>query len=155
MVGRKGSPMSIATRRGRETASYTDLRDWLRAVDEMGEVRYVKGASWEEDIGRISEMLHHTEESPAVLFDAIPGYPRGFRVLVNPLGARRRLAFTLGMDPQLSTPQLIDAWEERLGQLDPVQVEAGIVGPILEDVMAGDRLDLVKLLAPRWHRREG
>src|SRR5579884_3499005 len=69
--------MSITAEPGRKASPYTDLRDWLQAVDALGELRHVEGASWEEDIGRIAEMLHHTEESPAVLFDAIPGYPGG------------------------------------------------------------------------------
>ena len=71
--------MSKAVVRGPRTGPYTDLRDWLRSVEAMGELRRVDGATWQEDIGRISEMLHHTEESPAVLFDAVPGYPQGYR----------------------------------------------------------------------------
>src|SRR5579875_940827 len=68
--------MSITAEPGRKASPYPDLRDWLQAVDALGELRHVEGASWEEDIGRIAEMLHHTEESPAVLFDAIPGSAR-------------------------------------------------------------------------------
>ena len=59
--------MSTMVERGRRTGPYTDLRDWLRAVEGMGELRQVDGATWEEDIGRITEMLHHTDESPAVV----------------------------------------------------------------------------------------
>ena len=62
---------------------YHDLREWITAARALGEVRDVKGATWQEDIGRITEMLHHTDDSPAVLFDDIPGYPRGFRILAN------------------------------------------------------------------------
>ena len=37
-------------------------------------------------------MLDHTAGSPAVLFDGIPGYPVGRRVLVNTLGTLARQA---------------------------------------------------------------
>ena len=67
------------------------MRAWLREMDGIGELRVVEGVDAEASIGLVSEMLHHTEESPAVLFDAIPGYPKGWRVLVNSLGNRRRL----------------------------------------------------------------
>ncbi len=51
-------------------------------LDRTGrEIRGVPGgdqaASWENDIGQVSEMLEHTFGSPAVVFDDIPGYPAG------------------------------------------------------------------------------
>ncbi|HET9000609.1 MAG TPA: UbiD family decarboxylase, partial [bacterium] len=147
--------MSTVVERGRRTGPYTDLRDWLRAVEGMGELRRVDGATWEEDIGRITEMLHHTDESPAVLFDAIPGYPRGHQVLVNPLGARRRLAFTLGMDPEISALDLIDAWEQRLGRIEPVPAREVADGPILENVLEGEAIDLYRFPTPKWHDLDG
>ena len=54
---------------------YRDLREWIAAARDLGEVRDVRGASWQEDIGRVTEMLHHTDDSPAVLFDDIPATP--------------------------------------------------------------------------------
>jgi 3-polyprenyl-4-hydroxybenzoate decarboxylase len=62
---------------------YDDLRTWISAAESMGEVRRVSGATWQEDIGQISEMVIHTFGSPAILFDDIPGYPKGHRLLVN------------------------------------------------------------------------
>ena len=147
--------MSVTVQRGRKTGPYSDLRDWLQAVEGMGELRRVNGASWEEDIGRITEMLHHTDESPAVLFDAVPGYPQGYQILVNPLGARRRLAFTLGMDPGIGALELIDAWEQRLGRIEPVPVTEVKDGPILENVLEGDAIDLYKFPTPKWHDLDG
>ena len=46
--------------------------------DELpaSEFRVVEGASAEADIGEATEMLDHTEGSPCVLFDAIPGFDR-------------------------------------------------------------------------------
>src|SRR5438105_13103887 len=76
---------------------YRDLRDWIERVRDLGELRDVRGATWEEDIGRITEMLHHTDDSPAVLFDDIPGYPRGYRILANANATRRRLALTFAL----------------------------------------------------------
>ena len=76
---------------------YRDLREWIDAARDLGEVRDVTGATWQEDIGRVTEMLHHTDDSPAVLFDDIPGYPSGFRILANANATRRRLALTFGL----------------------------------------------------------
>src|SRR5437870_8496060 len=87
---------------------YRDLRDWIERVRDLGELREVRGASWEEDIGRITEMLHHTDDAPAVLFDDIPGYPHGRRILVNANATRRRLALTLGLPLDVERRPLMD-----------------------------------------------
>src|SRR5437867_8805428 len=87
---------------------YRDLREWIAAARELGEVRDVRGATWQEDIGRITEMLHHTDDSPAVLFDDIPGYPPGFRILANANATRRRLALTFGLPLETARRRLMD-----------------------------------------------
>ena len=43
---------------------WRDLRDWLELVDALGELKHVRGASSEEDIGAVTEMLDHTEKAP-------------------------------------------------------------------------------------------
>jgi hypothetical protein len=42
----------------------------MARVDGIGELRVIRGASWQADIGAITEMLDHEEGSPAVVFDA-------------------------------------------------------------------------------------
>src|SRR5947209_10605501 len=87
-----------------ETASkprmqYRGLRGWLDQVERMGELRKVDGASWDVEMGAITHML--TEKSrgtaPAILFDNVPGHPRGFRTLYGQLSSVRRIALTLGL----------------------------------------------------------
>src|SRR3972149_8079649 len=68
---------------------YNDLRSWLGLAGEVGEVRAVDGASWQEEIGMAAELLNHSDPAPAVLFDKIRGYPQGYRILVNFFGGRR------------------------------------------------------------------
>ena len=87
MVGVAERPTSIS--------NYKGMREWLDRVEAIGELRRVNGATWQEDIGRIAEMLTHTDGAPAVICDEIPGYPKGYRVLVNSNGEPRRLAITL------------------------------------------------------------
>ena len=62
---------------------YRGLRGWLDQVDKLGELRKVDGAHWDVEMGAITHML--TEKSrgtaPAILFDNVPGYPKGYRTL--------------------------------------------------------------------------
>src|SRR5712692_7889982 len=139
-------------RRGRP---HEDLRDWLRMVDAIGELKVLEGVDCEENIGRVTEMLHHTDEAPAVLFDAIPGYPRGYRILVNAQGERRRLAVSLGLPVDIGVWELMEEWERRMDGTQPLAHEFVERGPVTENVFEGDAVDLLKFPTPRWHPQDG
>jgi 4-hydroxy-3-polyprenylbenzoate decarboxylase len=134
---------------------YHNLREWLNQVESMGGLRKVKGATAEEDAGRIAEMLAHTENAPAVLMDAIPGYPGGHRLLINANGAKPRIAHTLGFDPAIENFALVESISQRLQGLQllpPVVVETG---PVMENTQKGPEVDLSVYPAPIWHPEDG
>ena len=147
------SELAAAVRAG--TAGYDDLRDWLERVDAIGELRVVEGVDWQENIGRITEMLQHTDGAPAVLFDSIPGFPRGFRVLVNAQSERSRLAVTLGLPSTIGPWELIDEWERRMDHTEPLAPRIVDTGPIMENVLDGDAVDLGIFPTPLWHPQDG
>ena len=78
---------------------YRGLRGWLDEVQKMGELLHVNGAHWDAEMGAVTQML--TEKSnntaPAILFDEVPGYPKGFRTLYGHFSSIRRVALTLGI----------------------------------------------------------
>src|SRR4030042_4691387 len=84
---------------------YEDLRGWIDEARKLREVRDVEGATWEEDIGLVTELLHHSDPAPAALFDKIPGYPKGYRILTNFFGVKR-MNMTLGFSEELSRVEL-------------------------------------------------
>ena len=55
--------------------AYDDLREWLELAERMGEVRHIKGATWQEDIGLVAEAILRAEQAPCVVFDEVPGCP--------------------------------------------------------------------------------
>ena len=59
---------------------YQDLRDWIQIADEMGELKTLKGCDWNLEIGAITELVHHKEDGPAVLFEDIKDYPKDYCV---------------------------------------------------------------------------
>src|SRR5467141_4788907 len=63
------------------TANPLDLRSWLDGIRELGELKEVRGADWDLELGAISELNVKKDLPPALLFDEIAGYPKGFRVL--------------------------------------------------------------------------
>ena len=76
----------------------TDLRDFLAAVEENGELKVVKGAHWDREIGAVTEVLYRekVDRSPLLLFDNVTDYPAGFRCLYGMLGSPMRLALGAG-----------------------------------------------------------
>ena len=134
---------------------YNDLRDWIERADEMGELRTVTGASWEQDIGEVSEMLIHTLGSPTVLFDEIPGYPAGQRLLVNGNATRSRLALTLGLPTDIERRPLMDEFLRLTESTRAVAPEVVETAPIFENVQIGKDVDVYTFPTPQWHPEDG
>ena len=90
-----------------------DLRSWIAKMDAAGEIRHISGAGREEEIGGIVDFYQRKTGNPAVLFDDIPGYPNGHRVLANILTSIRRIHLTLGNDGDASAIELVHYWRRR------------------------------------------
>jgi UbiD family decarboxylase len=134
--------------------AFRDLREFIDSAQALGDLRVVKGANWELEIGCITE-LSAEEEGPLLLFDAIPGYPEGFRIASNFLGTASRFALALSLPHALPKMEILKAWREksrRLQSLAPVEVESG---PVTENVIDGREIDLEKFPAPKWHELDG
>src|SRR6202140_3784302 len=101
-------PLLTAETVSESMVSYRGVRGWLDEVSRMGELLQVNGAHWDVEMGALTHML--TEKSsgtaPALLFDDIPGYPKGFRTLYGHFSSTRRVAFTprlpLKQDPDVA-----------------------------------------------------
>src|ERR1700730_11661529 len=78
-----------ATRGAAAETSRQDLRSWLAALRAAGEVQEVRGAERESEIGGIVDLYMRKMGNTAVLFDDIPGYPRGHRLLATILTSLR------------------------------------------------------------------
>src|SRR6516225_114704 len=87
-----------------------DLRAWLAEMQEAGELVTVTGAEREEEIGGIVDIYQRTMGAPAVMFEAIPGFPAGYRVVANILTSVRRINLTLGLLADASEMDLVCYW---------------------------------------------
>src|SRR5438105_6483981 len=135
---------------------WRDLREWLDVVEGLGELKRVQGANSEEDIGAVTEMLDHTDGSPCVLFDEIPNFKPGYRVLVNSMGSIKRQAVTLGLDPaEASHDRLLQFWRERLKGFAPIPPVVVKRGAVQENILRDGDVDLTQFPAPIWHPGDG
>jgi UbiD family decarboxylase len=139
----------------RASFAYRGLRDWLELVAAMGQLRTVRGAGADQEIGAAADVLQHHEGAPAVLFEEIPGYDPGFRVLVNALGALDRIALTLGLPIGGSKLETAEAWRRRIKDLKPLPPRQVSDGPVMENVRRGAEVDMTVFPTPRWHPGDG
>ena len=104
----------------------------------------------------MTDDLQHDEKAPAVLFDDIPGYPSGYRVLVNAFGGRRE-NIMLGFPVTLTKVELSNVFlgEYRDATTRRVPFETVSDGPIMENVRLDNAIDLLKFPAPMWHAEDG
>jgi len=136
-----------------------DLREFLDAAERGGEVHTVTGAHWDKEMGAVTEVLYRqkVEQSPALLFDEIPGYSKGMRCLYGMMGSPLRLALTLGLEPDLSRDRaaMLNVVREKIKAYRPVAPRTVNGGPVLENVDEGDDVDLLRFPVPIHHELDG
>jgi len=134
-----------------------DLRAWLKDIAALGELREVRGADWNLELGAISELNAKKDLPPALLFDEIKGYPKGFRVLTCSTSSPARLSSILRLPLQKTHQGLVEAlrgkpaqWQAAAREFDPVPVSEG---PVLENIQK--QPDVLAFPAPFWHELDG
>lgn len=134
---------------------FSDLREWMREAERLGELKMVLGASWQEEIGLAADVVIPRDDGPAVLFDEVPECPRGFRLLINVFAGKRR-NMTLGFPDHLTKQELSDAFfEHYLKKQQRIAPRVVDDGPVFENILTGDEIDVAKFPAPVWHARDG
>ncbi|OGQ94278.1 MAG: hypothetical protein A2253_11220 [Deltaproteobacteria bacterium RIFOXYA2_FULL_55_11] len=134
---------------------YRDLRDWIRKAEELGELKTLKKCDWNLEIGAITELVAHRDDGPAVLFDEIKDYPKGYRVLSNSLSSRKRLALTLDLPEGETKMDFVRAWRERYKKIKPIPPKFVKKSPLFENVYKDKDVDLLKFPTPKWHDLDG
>src|ERR1700683_5705933 len=96
------APVKTRTTKTPAAKDRQDLRTWIAQLRAAGELQDIAGAEREKEIGGSVDIYQRRIGNKAVLFDDVPGFPRGRRILANILTSVRRLNITLGLDPASS-----------------------------------------------------
>lgn len=131
-----------------------DLREFMAAIDGLGELRTVEDADWDLEIGTIAE-LNYERKGPALLFDPVKGYPAGYRILTNAMESLPRSLLSIGLPHDLTLDEALEEYERRVASYRPVPPVEVPTGPVLENVFWGNDIDLWKFPTPRWHEGDG
>ncbi|MGH6946601.1 MAG: UbiD family decarboxylase [Kiloniellales bacterium] len=144
-------------RLGAYAEPHADLRDWMGRVEGIGEIKKIDGVDWNLEMGAVAEMIYHNqpENPPALLFDNIPGYAKGFRVLSGMTNSPRRLALTLGLPMPEHPIDVVRAYRDRMKRFQLMPARYVNTGAVLENVDRDDDVDLYKFPVPFLHELDG
>ncbi|WP_137918615.1 UbiD family decarboxylase [Hydrogenophaga sp. 2FB] len=136
-----------------------DLRAWIDEVKQLGELTEVSGAEWNLELGAISELNVKKELPNALLFDDIPGYPKGHRVMTCSTSSPSRLSSILRLPIENTNGGLTQSlrgkpkqWQGEADQYPPVFADSG---PIFENIQTGEDVDVFAFPSPLWHELDG
>ncbi len=142
---------------GGRTVLYRGLREWLVRVDEMGELLRINGAHWDKEMGSLTQMLTESARgtAPAILFDEVPGYPKSYRTLYGQFSTVKRVALTLGLPLELErNVDIVQLYHERMQHMDLTPPRVVPNGPILDNVLSGDDVNVLRFPVPQHHEQD-
>ena len=134
------------------------LRSFIAAVESIGELREVRGAHWDLELGAIAELSYRTASPRSLLFSDVVGYPSG-RVLTGSTGSARRLGHTLRLGDEHTGVSLVAALRGKPSQWAAAARDYPVLpvedAPLLANEVTGDKIDLLAFPVPRWHADDG
>jgi UbiD family decarboxylase len=132
-----------------------DLREWIKNIEEMGELTRVEGADPHIELGGLVDLFQWDMENPALLFEKIKGHPANYKLLANVLTSMRRICLSLDLPVDLSRTDFVKVWRDRLKEFEPIPPRQVEDGPVLENQQTGDAIDVTQFPAPFWHTEDG
>jgi UbiD family decarboxylase len=142
----------------RKPVAFGDLRGWMKALKTAGELREVDAeVDWNIELGTIMRLAQGPGTGPALLFNNIKDYShqdsRCRKVFGCGLSSYRRVAMMLGLSPDTHPRELVKIGRNILtGSIPPKIVTTG---PVKQNVVTGDDIDLYQFPAPYWNRLDG
>ncbi len=135
---------------------HEDLREFIARAEEAGEILRIKGADWNLELGTLAEIVSHARpEPPALVFEDVPGYPKGMRLISGATNSSKRLALTLGLPVPEGPLDVVRAYRDRMKTHQPIPPKTVASGPVFENVDRDGQVDLLKFPVPFLHERDG
>src|SRR5258706_351584 len=142
----------------RKPRAFGDQRGWLDALRAEGELKEVTAeVDWNIELGTIMRLAQGTGDGPALLFSNIKDYnaksARCSQVFGCSLSSYRRVAMLLGLPPDTHPRELVKVARTILSGAIPPKIVKD--GPVKENIITGDDVDLFEFPTPHWNRLDG
>jgi 4-hydroxy-3-polyprenylbenzoate decarboxylase len=137
---------------------HEDLRDLIDRFEAMGELKHIDDADSNLELSALCEVVttRYPGAEPALLFDNIKGFKKGFRVMSGASNSFKRLAAVLGVpipEQRLDIVKTYKARMKREFRMIPPRVLS--TGPVFENILRDEEVDLSRFPAPHVHELDG
>lgn len=143
---------------GKSSSSVFDMRRWLETAKAAGQLKEVEKAALHLEVGGITE-LNAKRAGPAILFDKFEGFKPGFRVLTGSMLNASTIGLTLGFEGEFGNLGITNKVADTLRIIDTKAADYPMefvnTGPVMENVMTGNDIDLSIFPIPIWHEQDG
>lgn len=134
-----------------------DLREYISVLEKEEELCRVKAeVDWNLELGGVTRKVMNNK-GPALLFENIKGHnhpeARGRRMVTATMGKSKRLSYWLGLPRETPMGEMIKIVKERFKET--IKPRLLSTGPVKENILSGDDIDLNEFPAPVWHHRDG
>lgn len=135
--------------------AFEDLREYITALEEHGELRRVKReVDWNLEVGAIMRLTNE-RKLPSPFFEKIAGYSSDYKILGGPINSYRKLAIAMGLSPETPLHELERIYQESKRKLvKPIVVDKS-KAPCKQNMDTNDQIDLLKFPAPILHDGDG
>ena len=134
---------------------HNDLRDWIDDLEERNDLKRITAeVNWDEEIGAITREVS-SQFGPALLFENIKEHRQTLcrRLFTNGTGTRERVCRLLGVSEKTSYRELVPIFKDRFSKpVNPLIVRSG---PVKDNIVKGDAVDLFQLPVPKWNPHDG
>ena len=135
--------------------AFRDLRDWIAKLEQEGELKRVTAeVDWNREIGSVTRKTFDIG-GPALLFENIKDYKdtRCRRLFTGGLGSYSRVAYMLDLPKNSSLKKITKITRERFDSIiKPIEINNG---PLKENIVTGDDINMYDFPVPQWHRWDG
>ncbi len=142
----------------RKPVAFGDLRGWIAALKAHDELQEIDAeVDWNIELGTIMRLAQGPGTGPAMLFNNIKDYnkptSRCRRIFGSALNNYRRIAMTLGLAPDAHPRELVKIGRNILAGAIPPKIVG--TGPVKENIVTGNDIDLHDFPVPYWNRLDG
>ncbi len=127
--------------------AWGDLREFLNLTRDRGELCVVRGADPHLEMGALYELSLRQPFPPVLLFEDILGTPTA-RVATNV----RNSPLLVG---EMNIAAVQRLRKERKRVIDGIAPRLVNTGPVMENVLRDDEVDVHQFPAPKWHPLDG
>ncbi|CAG0974705.1 partial 4-hydroxy-3-polyprenylbenzoate decarboxylase, partial [Geobacteraceae bacterium] len=131
-----------------------DLRYFINQCEAAGELHRVKAeVDWNMEISHVSKLTEE-QKGPALFFENVSGYKTP--VFTGAFATTKRLAIMLGLPHDYSICQSAQAWMKKsISAEGLIKAKEVKDGPVLENVISGDKVDLNMFPVPKFFPLDG